>query len=132
MTGEPVRLDKWLWAARLFKTRGLAVEAIASGKVQVNGARVKRARLLQLGDRVRLRQGPYELLVTVQGLSVHRGPAAQAARLYEEDAEGKRAREALAARLKLLPAPAFRGKGRPTKKERRDIERWLEQGDEGE
>jgi len=132
MTGEPVRLDKWLWAARLFKTRGLAVEAITSGKVQVNGARVKRAKLLQVGDRVRVRQGAYELLLTVQGLSSRRGPAAQAAQLYEEDAEGKRAREALAARLKLLPAPAFRGKGRPTKKERRDIERWIERSDEGE
>jgi len=132
MTGEPVRLDKWLWAARLFKTRGLAVEAITSGKVQVNGARVKRAKLLQVGDRVRVRQGAYELLLTVQGLSSRRGPPAQAAQLYEEDAEGKRAREALAARLKLLPAPAFRGKGRPTKKERRDIERWIERSDEGE
>lgn len=126
-----VRLDKWLWAARLFKTRGLAVEGIEGGKVQVNGARVKRAKLLQIGDRLRVRQGPYELLLTVKELSERRGPAAQAARLYEEDPEGKRARETLAARLKLLPAPAFRGKGRPTKKERRDIERLLDGGDEG-
>ena len=127
-----VRLDKWLWAARLFKTRPLAVEGIDGGKVQVNGARVKRAKLLQIGDRVRVRQGPYELLLTVKELSERRGPAAQAARLYEEDPEGKRARETLAARLKLLPAPAFRGKGRPTKKERRDIERWLDGSDEGQ
>jgi len=130
MPDEVVRLDKWLWAARLFKTRALAAEAIASGKVQVNGTRAKRAKGLQIGDRIRVRQGPYEHLLTVRGLSAHRGPAAQALQLYEEDAEGKRAREALAARLKLLPAPAFRGKGRPTKKERRDIERWT--GDEGQ
>lgn len=125
-----VRLDKWLWAARLFKTRALAVAGIEGGKVQVNGARVKRAKLLQVGDRLRVRQGPYELLLTVKALSEHRGPATQAAQLYEEDAEGKRAREAHAARLKLLPAPSFRGKGRPTKKERRDIERWTGEGEE--
>ena len=119
-----VRLDKWLWAARLFKTRALAAEAIASGKVLVSGARAKRAKPLHVGDRVRVRQGPYEYHLIVRGLSERRGPAAQAARLYEEDPAGKRAREALAAQHKLLPAPAYRGKGRPGKKERRDIERW--------
>ncbi len=118
------RLDKWLWAARLFKTRALAADAIAGGKVQVNGARAKRAKALQVGDRVRVRHGPYEYHLTVQALSARRGPAAQAALLYVEDPEGKRAREALAAQVKLLPAPAFRGKGRPTKKQRREIERW--------
>ena len=124
MADSAVRLDKWLWAARLFKTRALAVAAIAGGKVQVNGARVKRAKALQIGDRVRVRQGPYELQLTVRELSQRRGPAAVAARLYEEDTDGKRARETLATRLKLLPTPAFRGKGRPTKKQRRDMERW--------
>ena len=119
-----VRLDKWLWAARLFKTRALAAEAIAGGKVLVNGARAKRAKPLRVGDRVRVRQGACEYHLSVRRLSERRGPAAQAARLYEEDAAGKRAREALAAQLKLLPAPAYRGKGRPSKKERRDIERW--------
>jgi ribosome-associated heat shock protein Hsp15 len=126
-----VRLDKWLWAARLFKTRALAVQGIEGGKVQVNGTRVKRAKLLQVGDQVRVRQGPYEMLLTVKALSERRGPAAQAAQLYEEDIDGKKIREELAARIKLLPAPAFRGKGRPTKKERRDIDKWTGEG-EGE
>ena len=118
------RLDKWLWAARLFKTRALAVEAIGGGKVQVNGARAKRAKSLKVGDHIRVRHGPYEYQLTVRALSERRGPAAAAALLYVEESEGKRAREALSAQLKLLPAPAFRGKGRPTKKQRREIERW--------
>jgi ribosome-associated heat shock protein Hsp15 len=122
-----MRLDKWLWAARMFKTRALAVAAIAGGKVQVNGARVKRAKALQIGDRVRVRQGPYEFQLTVRALSERRGPAAAAALLYEEDAETKRARETLAAQLKLLPAATYRGKGRPTKKQRREIDRWKEE-----
>src|SRR5215211_3437272 len=79
-----VRLDKWLWAARFFKTRALASEAVAGGKVQVNGDRAKRARPLQVGDEVRVRQGPYEHFVVVRALSSHRGPAAAAAELYEE------------------------------------------------
>ncbi len=126
MTEDSVRLDKWLWAARFFKTRALAVEAIGGGKVLVNDARAKRAKPIRVGDRIRLRLGPYEYRLTVREASERRGPAAEAARLYEEDAEGKRAREALAAQHKLLPTPAFRGKGRPTKKQRRDIDRWEE------
>ncbi len=124
MAEGSVRLDKWLWAARLFKTRALAVDAIGGGKVQVNGARAKRAKALKVGDHIRVRHGPYEYQLTVRALSERRGPAAAAALLYEEDPGGKRAREALAAQLKLLPAPAYRGKGRPTKKQRREIERW--------
>ena len=121
---DAVRLDKWLWAARLFKTRALAAEAIAGGKVQVNGARAKRAKALRAGDRVRVRQGPLEYQLTVRALSERRGPPADAALLYEEDPVAKRARETLAAELTQLPAPLYRGKGRPTKKERRDIDRW--------
>jgi ribosome-associated heat shock protein Hsp15 len=119
-----VRLDKWLWAARFYKTRSLAVEGIASGKVQVNGARVKRARPLHVGDVVRVRLGPYEHIVTVRVLSERRGPAADALRLYEEDQEGKRARETLAAQLRLAPSAFYEGRGRPSKKQRRDIQRW--------
>src|SRR5580765_1383654 len=126
MAEVSVRLDKWLWAARFFKTRALAVEAIAGGKVQVNDARAKRAKPIRVGDRIRLRLGPYEYQLIVREVSERRGPAPEAARLYEEEAEGKRARETLAAQHKLLPTPAFRGKGRPTKKQRRDIERWEE------
>ena len=97
-----VRLDKWLWAARFFKTRGLAAEAVEGGKVQVNGDRPKRARLLQLGDEVRIRLGPYEHVVTVQGLSDRRGPASQAAGLYQETEASRSAREALSVQLKSL------------------------------
>lgn len=124
-----VRLDKWLWAARFFKTRALAVEAIGGGKVLVNGARAKRAKAIHAGDRIRLRLGPYEYQLIVRGLSERRGPPTEAVRLYEEDAVAKQARETLAAQHKLLPTPAFRGKGRPTKKQRRDIERWEEEGE---
>src|SRR5438876_1153955 len=80
---DRVRLDKWLWAARFYKTRSLASEAIAGGKVQVNGDRAKRARPLQVGDEVRVRQGPYDHLVVVRALSARRGPATAAAELYE-------------------------------------------------
>jgi ribosome-associated heat shock protein Hsp15 len=118
-----VRLDKWLWAARFYKTRSLAAEAVAGGKVQVNGDRAKRARPLQIGDEVRLRQGPYELLVVVRALSARRGPASVAAELYEERPESRAAREAMALQLKSLHAAFVPEKGRPTKRDRRDLER---------
>src|SRR5918992_1363112 len=121
---DRVRLDKWLWAARFFKTRALAAEAIAGGKVQVNGDRVKRAKPLQTGDEIRIRQGPYEHLVVVRELSDQRGPATQAARLYEERPESVAAREAMALQLKSVHSMfASDVKGRPTKRDRRDIER---------
>jgi ribosome-associated heat shock protein Hsp15 len=117
------RIDKWLWAARFYKTRALASEAIAGGKVQVNGERVKRAKPLQVGDEVRIRQGPYEHQVVVRDLSDRRGPAAQAAALYEEKPESRAAREALALRLKSLHSAFLPERGRPTKKDRREINR---------
>jgi len=119
-----VRLDKWLWAARFYKTRALAAAGIDGGKVQVNGERVKRSRGLHVGDQVRVRLGPYEHIVTVRVLTELRGSPSRAALFYEEDPEGKRIREALAAQIKLLPPAFYRGKGRPTKKARRDIGRW--------
>jgi ribosome-associated heat shock protein Hsp15 len=118
-----VRLDKWLWAARFFKTRALAVGAVAGGKVQVNGERPKRARALELGDEIRVRLGPYQHTVTVRALSAHRGPASEAAGLYEETAASRTAREALAIQLKSLQAVFGPEKGKPTKKDRRAIER---------
>jgi ribosome-associated heat shock protein Hsp15 len=118
-----VRVDKWLWAARFYKTRALAAEAIGGGKVQVNGERVKRARALQTGDEVRIRQGPYEHVVLVRGLSDRRGPAALAAGLYEEKPESRAAREAMALQLKSLHAAFVPERGRPTKKDRREINR---------
>ena len=120
---ERIRLDKWLWAARFFKTRSLASEAIAGGKVQVNGDRAKRARPLQIGDEVRVRQGPYEFLVIVRALSGRRGPAAVAAELYEERPESRAAREAMALQLKTMHTAFVPEKGRPTKRDRRDLER---------
>jgi ribosome-associated heat shock protein Hsp15 len=119
-----VRLDKWLWAARFFKTRSLAADAIAGGKVQVNGDRAKRARPVQLGDEIRVRLGPYEHHVVVRAISVRRGPAAAAAELYEERADSIAARAALALQLKSLHAAFAPEKGRPTKRDRREIERW--------
>lgn len=119
-----VRLDKWLWAARFFKTRPLAVDAIEGGKVQVNDERVKRARLVQPGDQIRIRQGPYEYHIIVRELSERRGSAAIAMTLYEEKAEAKAAREALAAQLRLQATSFRHDEGKPSKKERRDLERF--------
>jgi ribosome-associated heat shock protein Hsp15 len=118
-----VRLDKWLWAARFFKTRSLAATAIETGKVEVNGERAKRAKQLQAGDSVAVRLGPYTHLITVLGLSERRGPASTAAKLYEEKPEGKRARELLQAQMKNAQ-PAFGyDSGRPTKKDRRALQK---------
>ena len=123
LSGERVRLDRWLWAARFFKTRALAAAAIAAGRVEVNGARAKRAKLVAAGDRLRVRRGPFEYRVVVRVVSEHRGPPAQAAALFAEDAEGRRLRERLAEQLRVAPSLRYEGKGRPTKKDRREIER---------
>jgi ribosome-associated heat shock protein Hsp15 len=120
---DRVRLDKWLWAARFYKTRALAAEAIDGGKVDVNGARVKRARMVQAGDEVRIRQTPFEHAVIVRGVSERRGPARVAATLYEETAESKTKREALATQIRSMPADDW-DTGRPTKRDRREIERF--------
>lgn len=123
MENDHVRLDKWLWAARFYKTRSLASEAIAGGKIQVNGDRAKRSRPVQVGDEIRVRQGPYEYRIVVREISAHRGPAPEAARLYEEHADSRAAREAMAIQLKTLHAAFVPDKGRPTKRDRREIDR---------
>jgi ribosome-associated heat shock protein Hsp15 len=128
MTENSVRLDKWLWAARFFKTRAAAVQAISAGRVEVNGAPAKPAKALAVGDRLRVRKPPFAYLVRVLVLSEQRGPAKQAVTLYAEDSEGKAARERLAHQLRIAPTPAFEGKGRPTKRDRRELERL--RGDE--
>jgi ribosome-associated heat shock protein Hsp15 len=120
---DRVRLDKWLWAARFFKTRGLAADAIDGGKVDVNDARVKRAKMVQIGDEVRIRQTPFEHVVIVRGVSEQRGPASVAATLYEETAESKAKREALRTQIRSMPADDWES-GRPTKRDRREIERF--------
>lgn len=120
-----IRIDKWLWVARFFKTRSLAADAVDGGKVEVNGARVKPAKTVGIGDRVRLRLGPYEHIVTVQGLSERRGPAGVAATLYEETVESLAVRARLAEQLRMAPAAfVYEDKGRPTKRDRREIERF--------
>jgi len=128
MATDSVRLDRWLWAARFFKTRALASAAIAGGKVLVNGARGKPAKPVRVGDALRVRVGPYEWLVTVQALTERRGSPKDAQLLYDETPAGRAARERLAEAHKIAPAPAYQGKGRPTKKERRELQR-LEEGE---
>ena len=118
-----VRLDKWLWAARFYKTRSLAVDAVEKGKVEVNGERAKRAKLLQAGDSLMIRLGPYQHIVTVRAVSETRGPASVAAKLYEESAEGRKAREAMQIQVKAAQSVPGYERGRPSKKDRREIER---------
>ena len=134
MTDSRVRLDKWLWAARFYKTRGLAVEAIDGGKVHVNGERVKRAKLVQAGDRVELRLPPYEYVLVVRGVSERRGPAKEAVLLYEETPESIAGRERVAFQLKAAHVLFVRETNqRPTKRDRRRLERFKKDtGWEGE
>jgi ribosome-associated heat shock protein Hsp15 len=123
----PVRIDKWLWAARFFKTRSLATDAVAGGKVDVNGERAKPAKLVKQGDAIRVRLAPYEHVLIVRELGERRGPASVAQTLYEETAPSREARERLAAQLKMAPpAFVFEDKGRPTKKDRRDLARFID------
>jgi len=119
-----VRLDKWLWAARFFKTRALAAGAVAGGKVHVNGARVKPARPLRTGDQVLIKRGPYEWRVVVRLVEMQRRAAAQAVSLYEETSESKGQREQLAGELRAQAPLQRRTAGRPSKKERRAIARF--------
>ena len=123
-----MRLDKWLWAARFFKTRTLAVEAITGGRVCVNDDRAKPAKEIKAGDKLAIRRPPFEHVVVVKALSDKRGPAAIAATLFEETEESRARRAVLAAEMKSLPQPRF--KGRPTKKTRRDYEAWLRRSDD--
>jgi ribosome-associated heat shock protein Hsp15 len=125
---DRVRIDKWLWAARFYKTRSLAAEAIGGGKVSVNGDGVKPAKMVQVGDEIRIRLGPFEHAVTVRGLSERRGPASVAQTLYEETAASLATREKLAEQLRMAPAAfVYEDKGRPTKRDRRDIERFRDE-----
>ena len=120
---DRVRIDKWLWAARFFKTRGLAAKAVSRGKVHVNAERVKPAKLLDTGDRLRIVRGDIVVDVVVAGLSERRGPASRAALLYEETRESlsRRAEAAESRRLEKASAPRF--EGRPDKRARRQLRR---------
>jgi ribosome-associated heat shock protein Hsp15 len=129
MADDRVRLDRWLWAARFFKTRALASAAAAGGKVQVNGSRAKPAKAVQVGDALRIKVGPYDWFVTVRAVTERRGSGRDAQLLYDESAEGRAARERLAEAHKIAPAPTYQGKGRPTKKDRREMQRLEESED---
>ncbi len=120
---DKLRIDKWLWAARFYRTRTLASEEIARGRVEVNGQEVKPAREVKVGDTVALRQGQVMRTVVVKGLSGARGPAPVAQQLYEETPDSVQAREQAAERRRLAPEPALAiGQGRPTKRGRRELD----------
>jgi len=114
-----VRLDKWLWAARFFKTRSLAAEAIDGGKVHVNGVRSKPAKEVRPGYELSIRKGPYEHIVVVKAVSDRRGPAKEAAELYDETPESIARREQLREQLSLVAPLA--SDTRPNKKDRRQL-----------
>jgi len=120
---DGVRLDKWLWAARFYKTRAIAVEAIGGGKVLCNGVRPKPSREVREGDEVRLRMGPYEHIVVVRLLTPRRGPAREAALMYEETAESLAARARLAEQLRAASAFNPQASWTESKKDRRDVRR---------
>jgi ribosome-associated heat shock protein Hsp15 len=123
-----VRVDLWLVAARFFRTRPLAAEAIDAGRVSVNGERAKPSKTVRAGDSLAIRRPPFEHLVEVRAVATRRGPAAEAQKLYEETAESLVKRAAVAAEMKAMPPPVF--KGRPTKKDRRTLERFFREQDE--
>jgi ribosome-associated heat shock protein Hsp15 len=117
-----VRLDKWLWAARFFKTRSLAQQAVASGRVQLNGDRTKPAHEVKAGDMVVVRVGDWRWEVKVRALSERRGPAEEARKLYEETEASRAERERRGALRRWGTEPAAALKGRPTKRDRRLME----------
>jgi ribosome-associated heat shock protein Hsp15 len=116
-----VRVDKWLWAARLTKTRALAADAIKAGRVNVNGVAAKPSKDVRPGDRLELRTGPVRVSVVIRGTAQRRGPAKEAERLYEETAESREARERHAQERRLARLQGDEG-GRPTKRDRRRLE----------
>ena len=119
---ESQRLDKWLWSARFYKTRILAVEAINGGHVHINGQHSKPSKLVRVGDEIEITKGPYRWQLVIEALAQRRGPAIEARQLYSEQAESMRQREAMRAERKLVaPAPTKR----PDKRQRRKITRFI-------
>ena len=126
---ERMRIDKWLWAARFYKTRSLAVDEIGKNRVQVNGDAAKPAREIKPGDTVALRQGAVTRTVRVLGLSLQRGPAPVAQQLYEETAESIAAREHAVEQRRIAREPSLSIEhGRPTKRGRRELDEAQRQG----
>lgn len=118
-----MRVDKWLWAARFFKTRSAATEAVDGGHIEVNGDRAKPSKSIKLGDELRIRINQTTWVVRVRGFAERRGPASEAQLLYEETAESRASRERVAEQRRLAPPLAYEEGGRPTKKDRRDLSR---------
>ena len=120
---EKLRIDKWLWAARFYKTRSLATEEVNKGRVQIAGQNVKPAREVKPGDLLTLRQGPVQRTIEVIGISQARGPAPVAQALYAETPDSLQARTAAAEQRRIAPEPAHSlDQGRPTKRQRRDLD----------
>lgn len=128
---DKVRIDKWLWAARFFKTRSIATEAIAKNHVRIGGQRIKASRLVLLGDEITIEKVPYEFCVKVLALNDQRRPAVEAQNMYEETEKSIHARENLRVRLRSdsIARVGLAGEGRPSKKQRRQIIRFQNQND---
>lgn len=126
---DRLRIDKWLWAARFFKTRSLASDAVDGGKVQVNGERVKPAKAVKAGDRLSIRIGAFTWLVEVLALSDRRGPPPTAQLLYSESEDSRVARMRVADELRASRPTNPLHKGRPTKKDRREMDRFQDESD---
>jgi len=120
---DHVRIDKWLWAARFFKTRSLAAQAVDGGQVRLNGERAKPARDLKPGDELVIRIGAFEWVIEVRALSARRGPASEAQQLYEESETSRQRRSEAVAARKLAAGSVRHAKGRPTKRDRRQLRR---------
>jgi len=127
MVDDSVRIDKWLWAARFFKTRSLATDAVAGGKVEVNGERAKPAKAVKPGDEVRVRLAPYEHILIVRALGERRGSASVAHTLYEETPASVAERHRLSEQLRMAPGGfVYEERGRPTKKDRRELSKLVD------
>jgi len=122
---SPVRIDKWLWAARFFKTRSLASKAVAGGKVYLNGQRVKAAKTVNINDSINIRKGQLEFEIRVLGLSGKRGPATVARKLYEESEDSITKREQERQERSLFYAGQTMPAKRPGKKDRRKIREFI-------
>ncbi len=124
----PLRLDKWLWCARFYKTRSIAAEALKTGKVMINGDRAKPSKIVEPGDMLNIRKGPYLYAITVLSIAKSRKSATDASLLYEESPESMKQRELLASQLKAEAAMYPSPKGRPSKKDRRSIIKFKNSG----
>ena len=118
-----MRLDKWLWAARFFKTRSIATAEVDAGHVELNGERAKPAKPVHVGDELRVRMNQFTYVVHVRGLSERRGPASEARELYAETEASVQERARLAEQRRLAPTPTYEEGGRPTKRDRRNLAR---------